>query len=69
MVVVLSLGLLVTEEVAPPAFRVVHLFGRPGTPHPLHFLHKIETWGKVKIKAILGILFLSPLVGLTHSST
>lgn len=42
MVVVLSLCLLVTEEVAPPAFRVVHLFGRPGTPHLLHFLYETE---------------------------
>lgn len=36
VVVVLSLHLLVTKEVAPPAFRVVHLSGRPRTPHPLH---------------------------------
>lgn len=36
MVVVLSFRLLVTKEVAPPAFRVVHLFGRPCTPHLLH---------------------------------
>lgn len=42
MVVVLSLCLLVTEEVAPPASRVVHLFGRPSAPHLLHFLRKIE---------------------------
>lgn len=43
MVVVLSLCLLVAEEVAPPAFRVVHLFGRPSTPHLLHFLREVET--------------------------
>lgn len=43
MVVVLSLCLLVTEEVAPPASRVVHLFGRPSTPHLLHFLRETET--------------------------
>lgn len=36
VVVVLSLHLLVTKEVAPPAFRVVYLSGRPCTPHPLH---------------------------------
>lgn len=43
MVVVLSLHLLVAEEVAPPAPRVVHLFGRPGTLHLPHLLHQIKT--------------------------
>lgn len=38
MVVALSLHLLVTEEVAPPAFRVVHLFGRPSTPPHFPFV-------------------------------
>lgn len=37
VVVVLSLHLLVTKEVAPPASRVVHLVGCPGTLHPPHF--------------------------------
>ena len=43
MVVVLSLHLLVAEEVAPPAPRVVHLFGRPSTLHLPHLLHQIKT--------------------------
>lgn len=35
---VLSFRLLVTKEVAPPAFRVVHLSGRPGALHLPHLL-------------------------------
>lgn len=38
VVVVLALGLLVAEQVAPPAAGVVHLFGRAGAlglPHSL----------------------------------
>lgn len=45
VVVVLSLCLLVTEEVAPPAFRVVHLSGRPSALHPLHLLRHNIKWG------------------------
>lgn len=44
-VVVLSFHLLVTEEVAPPAFRVVHLTGRPSALHLPHLLkHKLITF-------------------------
>lgn len=40
MVVVLSLRLLVTEEVAPPGFRVLHWSGCAFTLQPFHLLQK-----------------------------
>lgn len=40
MMTALSFQLLVTKKVAPPATRVVHLFGRPGTLCLPHFLHE-----------------------------
>lgn len=43
MMVVLSIRLLVTEEVVPPTFRVVHLSGRPSAPYLSHLLQK-QTW-------------------------
>lgn len=52
MMVVLSLRLLVTKEVAPPAFRVVHLFGCSSTLRFPHCLYETETKCKVKMNQL-----------------
>lgn len=67
MVVVLSLCLLVTEEVAPPAFRVGHLSGRPSVLRLLHLLgHKYKVRNKFSCYLRLHFVLLSVLVGLNH---
>lgn len=59
---VLSLWLLVTKEVAPPAARVVHLIGWPSALRRPHFLHghrhrfKPSSWVEMGDRLILSLI-------------